>query len=93
MGTNTSAVLPAEFSDLEPFAAKWCLASESERAASDQVLAQFSDEISERAHFIALEEREGEESRTGCGPSASWRRRDHRVRAPRRSLSSSPQGS
>jgi NADPH:quinone reductase-like Zn-dependent oxidoreductase len=24
-------------------------------------------------------------SRTGCGPSASWRRRDHRVRAPRRS--------
>ena len=43
MGTNTSAVLPAEFSDLEPFAAKWCLASESERFA--QRLASTMDEM------------------------------------------------
>ena len=26
-----SALLPAEFSDLEPFAARWCLATEPER--------------------------------------------------------------
>jgi hypothetical protein len=26
-----SALLPAEFADLEPFAAKWCLATEHER--------------------------------------------------------------
>jgi len=28
------ALLPGEFSDLEPFAAKWCLASERERYAA-----------------------------------------------------------
>ena len=33
MGQNTGSVLPPEFSDLEPFAAKWCLATESERFA------------------------------------------------------------
>jgi hypothetical protein len=27
----TDALLPSEFSDLEPFAAKWCLATEQER--------------------------------------------------------------
>jgi hypothetical protein len=27
----TEALLPSEFSDLEPFAAKWCLATEQER--------------------------------------------------------------
>jgi hypothetical protein len=29
----SDALLPAEFSDLEPFAAKWCLATEHERYA------------------------------------------------------------
>ncbi|MBL7501496.1 hypothetical protein I6A84_38840 [Frankia sp. CNm7] len=29
----TEAVLPADFSDLEPFAATWCLATEAERYA------------------------------------------------------------
>ena len=27
----TDALLPSDFSDLEPFAAKWCLATEQER--------------------------------------------------------------
>jgi hypothetical protein len=30
----TQSKLPAEFSDLEPFAAKWCLATERERYAA-----------------------------------------------------------
>jgi hypothetical protein len=30
---TTAALLPKEFSDLEPFAAKWCLATERERYA------------------------------------------------------------
>ena len=29
-----SALLPAEFADLEPYAAKWCLATEAERFAA-----------------------------------------------------------
>jgi hypothetical protein len=33
MGQNSGSMLPSEFSDLEPFAAKWCLATESERFA------------------------------------------------------------
>jgi hypothetical protein len=37
------ALLPAEFSDLEPFAAKWCLGSEPERYA--QRLASTMDEM------------------------------------------------
>ena len=36
-------LLPAEFSDLEPFAAEWCLASEPERYAKR--LASTMDEI------------------------------------------------
>ena len=36
-------LLPPEFSDLEPFAAKWCLASESERFA--ERLASTMDEM------------------------------------------------
>jgi hypothetical protein len=37
------ALLPPEFSDLEPFAAKWCLASEPERYA--QRLASTMEEM------------------------------------------------
>ena len=37
------ALLPSEFSDLEPFAAKWCLASEPERYA--QRLASTMEEM------------------------------------------------
>ena len=40
MGTR---LLPAEFSDLEPFAATWCLATERERFA--QRMASSMDEI------------------------------------------------
>ena len=39
----TAAMLPAEFADLEPFAAPWCLASEPERWA--QRLASSMDEM------------------------------------------------
>ena len=37
------SLLPAEFSDLEPFAAKWCLATERERYAAR--LASSMDEM------------------------------------------------
>jgi hypothetical protein len=43
MGQNTGSMLPPEFSDLEPFAAKWCLATESERFA--ERLASTMDEM------------------------------------------------
>ena len=39
----TDALLPAAFSDLEPFAATWCLATESERF--DRRLASSIDEM------------------------------------------------
>jgi hypothetical protein len=39
----TAALLPAEFGDLEPFAATWCLATEPERWA--QRLASTMDEM------------------------------------------------
>ena len=38
-----TALLPSEFSDLEPFAAKWCLATERERYATR--LASTMDEM------------------------------------------------
>jgi hypothetical protein len=41
--TETETKLPAEFSDLEPFAATWCLATEPERFA--QRLAVPMDEM------------------------------------------------
>jgi hypothetical protein len=49
-----TALLPAEFSDLEPFAAKWCLASEPERygtrlASSMDEMHAFYDAITPRA--------------------------------------------
>jgi len=43
MGQRTGTMLPPEFSDLEPFAAKWCLATESERFA--ERLASTMDEM------------------------------------------------
>jgi hypothetical protein len=39
----TTALLPAEFADLEPFAEKWCLGTETERFA--QRMASSMDEI------------------------------------------------
>jgi len=39
----TNALLPGEFADLEPFAQKWCLRTESERFA--QRMASSMDEI------------------------------------------------
>jgi hypothetical protein len=39
----TTALLPAEFADLEPFAEKWCLRTETERFA--QRMASSMDEI------------------------------------------------
>jgi hypothetical protein len=49
-----TTMLPAEFSDLEPFAAKWCLASEPERyatrlASSMDEMHAFYDAITPRA--------------------------------------------
>lgn len=49
-----TALLPAEFADLEPFAAKWCLASEPERyamrlASSMDEMHGFYDAITPRA--------------------------------------------
>jgi hypothetical protein len=49
-----TALLPAEFSDLEPFAVKWCLASEPERyamrlASSMDEMHAFYDAITPRA--------------------------------------------
>jgi hypothetical protein len=46
----TKALLPSEFSDLEPFAAKWCLATEQERymerlASSMEEMQAFYDAI------------------------------------------------
>ena len=32
--TTSTAMLPAPFADLEPYAAKWCLATEGERYAA-----------------------------------------------------------
>jgi hypothetical protein len=49
-----TALLPAEFADLEPFAAKWCLPSEPERygmrlASSMDEMHAFYDAITPRA--------------------------------------------
>ncbi len=46
----TKALLPSEFSDLEPFAAKWCLATEQDRymerlASSMEEMQAFYDAI------------------------------------------------
>jgi hypothetical protein len=50
----TSALLPSEFSDLEPFAATWCLAKEEDRyqqrlASSMEDMQAFYDAIVARA--------------------------------------------
>jgi hypothetical protein len=49
-----TAMLPAEFSDLEPFAQKWCLGSEPERfetrmASSMDEMQAFYDAVTPRA--------------------------------------------
>jgi len=49
-----TALLPAEFADLEPFATKWCLASEPERygtrlASSMDEMHAFYDAVTPRA--------------------------------------------
>ena len=49
-----SALLPAEFADLEPFARKWCLPTEQQRystrlAATMQEMQAFYDAIAPRA--------------------------------------------
>ena len=48
--TSPSRILPEEFADLEPFAARWCLASERERYA--RRLASSLDEM--RALYDAV---------------------------------------
>jgi len=50
-----TAMLPAEFADLEPFAAEWCIASEAERyekrlASSMADIQAFYDGIKPRAN-------------------------------------------
>jgi hypothetical protein len=50
----TEALLPSEFSDLEPFAAKWSLATEEERyqerlASSMEEMQAFYDAVTARA--------------------------------------------
>ena len=50
----TDALLPSEFSDLEPFAAKWCLATEQERyterlSSSMEEMQAFYDAVTARA--------------------------------------------
>jgi hypothetical protein len=50
----TDAMLPSEFSDLEPFAAKWCLDTEQERymerlASSMEEMQALYDALSARA--------------------------------------------
>ncbi|MBF6170123.1 hypothetical protein [Nocardia blacklockiae] len=52
-----SGLLPAEFADLEPFAGKWCLASESERyaerlASGMDEMQRFYDAITARAEDV-----------------------------------------
>lgn len=52
--TNVPVLLPAEFADLEPFAATWCLATEPERfaqrlATSMHDMQAFYDAITLRA--------------------------------------------
>lgn len=49
-----SALLPADFADLEPFAAKWCLATEHERygtrlASTTEEMQAFYDAVVPRA--------------------------------------------
>ncbi|WP_433152892.1 hypothetical protein ACQPZ8_18995 [Actinomadura nitritigenes] len=49
-----SAVLPGEFADLEPFAEKWCLATEQERygtrlASTTEEMQEFYDAVVPRA--------------------------------------------
>lgn len=49
-----SALLPADFADLEPFAAKWCLAAEHERygtrlASTTEEMQAFYDAVVPRA--------------------------------------------
>ncbi|MWA02488.1 hypothetical protein F8568_019345 [Actinomadura sp. LD22] len=49
-----SALLPGEFSDLEPFAGKWCLATEQERygtrlASTTEEMQEFYDAVTPRA--------------------------------------------
>lgn len=57
----TAAMLPAQFGDLEPFAATWCLPTESERFA--QRLAVAMDEM--QAFYDAITPR-FEEAMTYC---------------------------
>jgi hypothetical protein len=57
----TDTMLPAEFADLEPFAATWCLSTESERFA--QRLAVPMDEM--QAFYDAITPR-FEEAMTYC---------------------------
>jgi hypothetical protein len=50
----TDALLPSDFSDLEPFAAKWCLATEQERyterlSSSMEEMQAFYDAVTARA--------------------------------------------
>jgi hypothetical protein len=50
----TEALLPSEFSDLEPFAARWCLATEQERymerlSSSMEEMQAFYDAVTARA--------------------------------------------
>lgn len=52
-----SNLLPAEFADLEPFAEKWCLASETERyaqrlASTMDEMQRFYDAITPRAEEV-----------------------------------------
>ena len=54
MGQTAPSMLPPQFSDLEPFAAKWCLATESERfterlASTMDEMQAFYDAITPRA--------------------------------------------
>jgi len=54
MSDTTATSLPPEFSDLEPFAAKWCLPTERERfamrlASTMDEMQEFYDAITARA--------------------------------------------
>jgi hypothetical protein len=57
----TGALLPSEFSELEPFAAKWCLAAEADRY--HQRLSSTMDEM--QAFYEAIVPR-AEEAMTYC---------------------------